>query len=363
MNSRPPNLCVRENVSLASYTTLEVGGPARYFVEARSESQIAEALEFASTRSLPVFILGGGSNILVSDQGFPGLVVKIALRGIRHEGAGRLTAASGEDWDAFVRGCVEQGFAGIECLSGIPGTVGGTPVQNVGAYGQEVSEVISSVRVFERDTRRIMEIDGKDCGFAYRSSLFNTTGRDRHVVLAVSFSLQPGGAPRIVYSDLKRVFENRSADIRLAEVRNAVLQIRAGKSMLLQAGDPDSKSAGSFFKNPVVSEKAAQFAEDAARTLGELKEGGIMPRYPVPGGLVKLSAAWLIERGGFPRGYVRGRAGLSSKHALALINRGGASAADIVALMEEIRAEIRRVFHVGLVTEPMLVGFGKEPVR
>ncbi len=357
MSNLPSQIRLRENVPLAPYTTLQVGGPARWFIEAETEAQVAEALELALTRSLPVFILGGGSNILVSDSGFPGLVLKIALSGIRHEGAGRVTAAAGEDWDAFVRLCVEQGLAGIECLSGIPGTVGGTPVQNVGAYGQEVSEVITSVRVLVRETGQIADVDGRNCGFAYRTSLFNGLGRDRYVVLAVAFSLQPAGRPRIVYSDLTRLFENRPDDVSLAEVRNAVLKIRAAKSMLLQEGDPDSKSAGSFFKNPVVTLEAAQFVDESARSLGTLQDGAIMPRYPAPGGSVKLSAAWLIEHGGFPRGYVRGRAGLSSKHALAIINRGGASAADIIALMEEIRTKIYSLFRVELKPEPTLVGF------
>ncbi len=350
-------MVLRENVPLAPFTTLGVGGPARFFVEAEDEVQVVNALEFASLRNLPVFVLGGGSNLVVADSGFQGMVVRIALRGIRQETAGRIVAAAGEDWDSLVRLCVGQGLAGIECLSGIPGTVGGTPVQNVGAYGQEVSEVIASVRVLERKTPKTLDLDNAACGFSYRTSLFNGSERDRYVVLAVAFQLHPGAGPRIAYPELQRRFEGRTVRPTLADVRAAVLRIREGKSMVLRTGDPDSKSAGSFFKNPIVSESDARFAEEAAMSRASSKESSNMPCYPMGDGRVKLSAAWLIEHAGFSRGYCRGQAGLSSKHALAIINRGGATAGEILALMAEIQAAVDGLFHVKLVPEPVFVGF------
>lgn len=351
-------MVLHENVLLAPYTTLGVGGPARFFVEAEDEAQVVDALEFASVRNLPVFILGGGSNLVVADSGFQGMVVRIALRGIQHETAGRIVAASGENWDSLVRQCVDQGLAGIECLSGIPGTVGGTPVQNVGAYGQEVREVIASVRVLERKTQKTLDLDNAACGFSYRTSLFNGSERDRYVVLAVAFQLRPGAGPRIAYPELRRRFEGRTDRPTLADVRAAVLRIRESKSMVLRPGDPDSKSAGSFFKNPIVSECEARFAEEAAMSRGSSKESLNMPRYPMGDGRVKLSAAWLIEHAGFSRGYCRGQAGLSSKHVLAIINRGGATAGEILALMTEIQAAVDDLFQVKLVPEPVFVGFG-----
>jgi UDP-N-acetylmuramate dehydrogenase len=358
MNQPVSPMVLRENVLLAPFTTLGVGGPARFFVEAEDEVQVVDALDFASVRNLPVFILGGGSNLVVADSGFQGMVLRIGLRGIQHETAGRIVAASGENWDSLVSQCVEQGLAGIECLSGIPGTVGGTPVQNVGAYGQEVSEVIASVRVLERKTRKTLDLDNAACGFSYRTSLFNGSERDRYVVLAVAFRLRPGAGPRIAYPELQRRFEGRTDMPTLADVRAAVLRIRESKSMVFRSGDRDSKSAGSFFRNPIVSECEARFAEEAAMSRGSSKDSLNMPRYPMGDGRVKLSAAWLIEHAGFSRGYCRGQAGLSSKHALAIINRGGAAASEILALMEEIQAAVDDLFQVKLVPEPVFVGFG-----
>jgi UDP-N-acetylmuramate dehydrogenase len=351
-------MVLHENVLLAPFTTLGVGGPARFFVEAETEAQVMDALKFASVRNLPVFILGGGSNLVIADSGFQGMVVRIALRGIQHETAGRIVAASGENWDSLVRQCVDQGLAGIECLSGIPGTVGGAPVQNVGAYGQEVSEVIASVRVLERKTQKALDLDNAACGFSYRTSLFNGPERDRYVVLAVTFQLRPGAGTRIEYPELRRCFEGRTNKPTLADVRMAVLYIRESKSMVLHPGDPDSKSAGSFFKNPIVSESETRFAEEAAMSRGSSKESSSMPRYPMGDGRVKLSAAWLIEHAGFSKGYCRGQAGLSSKHALAIINRGGAATSEILALVVEIQAAVDDLFHVKLVPEPVFIGFG-----
>jgi len=354
------SVALQENVPLAPYTTLGIGGPARFFVEATQESHVLEALELASASGWPLFVLGGGSNILVSDEGFPGLVLRIALRGIRTEtetARHLVTVAAGEDWDIFVRRCLEQDLAGIECLSGIPGSVGGTPVQNVGAYGQEVSDVIVSVRVVERKSGTVGNLDHSDCGFSYRTSSFNGSRREQYIVLAVTFGLSPGGRPRIEYPDLKRYFSGLRGPFTLLQVRTAVLEIRARKAMLLVTNDPDCRSAGSFFKNPVVSEEMAGAIGECARRRGSLAAGEPLPRFQASSGRVKLPAAWLIEQSGFARGYCRGPAGLSSKHTLALINRGGATAKDILGLMEEIQTAVKDTFRVELSPEPVFVGF------
>jgi len=349
-------IILRENAPLAPYTTLGIGGAARFLVEAVTEGQVIEALDFATGRRLPVFVLGGGSNVVVSDEGFPGLVIRIALHGVEQEN-GNLTAAAGEDWDAIVRRCVGQGLAGIECLSGIPGTIGGTPVQNVGAYGQDVSEVIASVRALDREKHRLVELSNEECGFAYRTSIFNTVCRDRYIVLSVRYELRPGGEPRIAYPDLNRRFANLPGTPGLDEVREAVLLIRRSKSMVITPDDPDARSAGSFFKNPIVPACRAAEVEEAARRCGVLINGEIMPQYPAPGGAVKLAAAWLIEHAGFAKGYARGRVGLSSKHTLALVNRGGATAQELLDLMWDIQIAVRDRFGVELAPEPVFVGF------
>jgi UDP-N-acetylmuramate dehydrogenase len=348
---------IREHVPLAPYTTLEVGGPARFFAEAGNESQVIEALDFAAARSLPVFVLGGGSNIVVADAGFDGLVLRVVLHGIRQRSEDVVTAAAGEDWDGLVRWCVERNLAGIECLSGIPGSVGATPVQNVGAYGQEVGEVILSVRALDRQTRQIVSLNNFECGFAYRTSIFSGPRKESYVVLSVTFALHAGGAPAIRYPDLRLYFANRHNPPDLAGVREAVLNIRRDKSMVLRKDDPDAKSAGSFFKNPVVAAETARQAEEAARRRGTLKTGGIMPQYPTADGNVKLSAAWLIEHAGIAKGYSRGPVGVSSRHSLALINRGGATAGDLLGLMQEIQSAVQSVFGVALDPEPVFVGF------
>jgi UDP-N-acetylmuramate dehydrogenase len=352
-------MVLKENIPLAQFSTLEIGGPARFMVEASDESEVLEALEAALARNLPLLVLGGGSNMVFSDSGFPGLVLKIATRGLQpvDDAEGIVNVAAGEDWDRFVSWSVEHNLAGIECLSGIPGTVGGTPIQNVGAYGQEVSEVIASVRAVERETGCIMDLSKVNCGFAYRTSTFNTTQRDRFVVLSVSFWLRPGGEPRIQYADLRRFFEKQSDTVGLADIRNAVLKIRAGKAMLITPGDPDCRSVGSFFKNPLLSEERLMEVEESARIRGCLAKNESMLRYKSTRSQVKLAAAWLIERAGFHKGYGRGRVGLSSKHTLALVNRGGATAAEVLALMSEIQDGVRAAFGIDLVPEPVFVGF------
>lgn len=344
---------IQENVPLASLTTLGIGGPARYFAQVRSVSDIAEAVTWTKDRRLPLFILGGGSNLLVSDQGFPGLVLKIQLSGILPYCDGKFAAQAGTDWDSMVAVAVADGFAGIECLSGIPGTVGGTPVQNVGAYGQEVSETITEVEAFDLQTLSRRSFTNAECGFGYRSSIFNTTERGRWVILLVTFELNRGGAPKITYRDLKEYFASRNNfSPTLQQARDAVREIRRSKAMLIVPGDEDARSAGSFFKNPIL-------APDDYKRLIELadKRGERVPSYPAPGQNFKVPAAWLVEHSGFAKGATRGPVGISRKHALAIVNRGGATAADVIRLKNEIQQKVRDTFGVELIPEPVMVGF------
>jgi UDP-N-acetylmuramate dehydrogenase len=342
---------IQENVPLAPLTTFGIGGPARWLVEAASETEIVDALGWARERSLALFVLGGGSNLLVSDAGFPGLVLRVALKGVdsaEDAGSRLYRAAAGEGWDAFVARAVQENCAGIECLAGIPGTVGGTPVQNVGAYGQEVSEIIDRVRVLDLESLSFREMPASECGFSYRSSLFNSTARGRFLVVRVDYRLTPGGRANLRYADLQKAFPAGSEPI-LAEVATAVRRIRRSKGMLLVEGDEDCRSAGSFFKNPIVSQD--YFAELTA------KLGQEPPHYPADAGRVKLPAAWLIEKAGFAKGFSFGRAGISSRHTLALVNRGGATAAELLALRDAIVAGVEASFGIALQMEPVLVGF------
>jgi UDP-N-acetylmuramate dehydrogenase len=346
---------VQENVPLAPFTTLGVGGAARYFIEAGTESDVLEALQFARSRDLPLFVLGGGSNLLVADRGFNGLVLKIALRGIDVVSSGddvTFSVAAGEDWDGFVARAVSDNCSGIECLSGIPGSVGGTPVQNVGAYGQEVSETIREVEAVNRQTLEKRLFTNAECGFAYRTSLFNTTERDRYVILRVSFVLQRGGKPSLRYAELPKAFSDAKSAPTLLEVRGAVRDIRHRKAMLIVPGEDDARSAGSFFKNPIVAQR--QYKDLDAKLAAR---GLTLPTYPAADGYRKLSAAWLIEQAGFTKGYSRGAAGISRKHPLAIVNRGGATAADIVALKDEIQSRVFGEFGIQLQPEPVFLGF------
>jgi len=342
---------ISHDIPLAPFTTLGVGGPAKHFITARSETDVVEAFEWATSSGEAVFVLGGGSNILVSDAGFNGLVIKIELRGIEFSADGdhvQLTARAGEDWDPLVEKCVANGYAGFECLSGIPGTVGGTPVQNVGAYGQEVSETIVSVQCFDRIAGEILSLTNEECGFAYRKSIFNTTERDRYVVLSVLYRLRQKGEPRITYKDLREHFVDQAPT--LTKTRDAVLRIRRSKSMVIDPEDPNSRSAGSFFKNPVVQTSVAD-------SIAEELEIDRIPQFAAGDGLVKIPAAWLIERSGIGKGFGLGNAGISSNHSLAIINRGGASAAEIVALKDLIQKTVLDKFGISLQPEPILVGF------
>lgn len=336
---------ILENVPLAPLTTLNVGGPARFFTLAESEDQIISAFDHAERSRQRVFVLGGGSNLLVSDRGFDGLVIQVRLKGKEFNGD-LITAQAGEDWDPLVEACVDRNLGGIECLSGIPGSVGGTPVQNVGAYGQEVSERIVTVRCFDRREREIVELSNAACGFTYRSSIFNSTERERFVVLAVTYRLNEGGAPNIEYKDLRDYFADLGPT--LSEARAAVLRIRREKSMVIDRDDPNSKSAGSFFKNPIVAVGVLD------KIVGSINEP--VPHFPV-GENVKIPAAWLIERAGFAKGFSLGQAGISANHTLAIINRGGAKAAEIINLKERIQDTVSQKFGILLQPEPVFVGF------
>jgi UDP-N-acetylmuramate dehydrogenase len=350
-------MLLEENVLLAPLTTFRLGGPARFFVEARSIGDVQEAVALARSKNLPLFILGGGSNLLVADSGWPGLVLKVAIAGIDRrsgdiEGKALFDIGAGESWDRFVSHAVIAHCAGVECLSGIPGSVGGTPVQNVGAYGQEVSETIESVEVLDLKDSQVRELCREACGFTYRSSIFNTTERGRFVILRVAYALTPGGEPRIGYADLKRHFEGRETLPNLAETREAVRHIRALKGMLIVDGDPDCQSAGSFFKNPVISPEQHQDLKKRAA-----EKGLTLPSYPALEKSKKVSAAWLVERSGFARGYGFGKVGISSKHALAIVNRGGATADEVVALKDHIQQRVEEIWGVRLDPEPVMVGF------
>ena len=346
---------LQQNVPLAPLTTFKVGGPARHFVRAENESEVGEAVDFAREKKLPLFVLGGGSNLVIADSGFPGLVLQIGVSGISQStqnGAALFSAGAGEGWDSFVAYAVERNCGGIECMSGIPGTVGGTPVQNVGAYGQEVAETITSVRVLDLQQGQIREIGNRDSGFAYRTSVFNTSARGRYIVLQVTFRLTPAASPRIEYADLKKFFAGRAAPPTLAETRAAVRSIRRSKAMLIEEGDPDCRSAGSFFKNPMVTPEECQRIN-----LSNAAHGERVPRFTGAEGKLKISAAWLVEHAGFHRGYSRGAVGISSKHALAIINRGGATAAEIIALKNDIQSSVQDRFGIALQPEPVFVGF------
>ncbi len=338
-----------EGAALAPLTTMGVGGPAERLVEARTEAALLRAVRDADERGEPVLLIGGGSNLVIADSGFAGLAVLVRTSGITQQG-NRLIAAAGQPWDALVARAVGQGLAGVECLSGIPGQVGATPIQNVGAYGQEVADVIVRVRAYDRGQRELRELTRRECGFSYRHSRFKLEP-DRWVVTEVEFELQHSAASEAVrYAELARalgIAENSSAP--LADVRAAVLGLRRGKGMVLDPTDPDTASCGSFFTNPILDRPAYE----AIRA----RSGGDVPAFAEPDGRVKVPAAWLIDRAGYGRGYpAGGPARLSTKHPLAITNPGSASAADIVALARQIRDGVRDRFGVTLVNEPVLVG-------
>lgn len=346
---------VLENVPLAPLTTLKVGGPSRFFTEPKSVTEVSDAVSFARSRNLPLFVLGGGSNLVISDAGWPGLVLKLAISGIdqrEENGKTLFKVGAGEEWDKFVARAVARNCAGVECLSGIPGSVGGTPVQNVGAYGQEVAETIASVLVFDLKDGQVRELCAEACGFQYRTSIFNTSERGRFIILRVTYGLAPGGEAHIEYADLKKHFAGFQNSPSLAGTREAVRRIRAAKGMLITLGDEDCRSAGSFFKNPVLVPD--QYAELTRRA--EVK-GLHVPSYPALDVQRKVSAAWLVEHSGFSKGYSSGRVGISRKHALAIVNRGDAAAADILGLKDHIQQRVEELWGIHLEPEPVFLGF------
>ena len=336
------------NVPLAPLTTLGVGGPPEWYVRAASAPAVEAAHRWASSRGLPVFVLGGGSNVVVADGGVRGLVLHVTIGGVDERIAGDellVDAGAGESWDGLVARTVEGGFAGMECLSGIPGAAGGTPIQNVGAYGQEVAGIIERVTVFDMRAGALVDLEAEDCRFGYRQSRFRREDAGRFVVCRVAFRLRRG-APTVTYPDVVAWMERsglRQAGV--ADVRRAVLDIRRRKGMVLDAGDPDTRSVGSFFMNPVLP--ASRREELGA------------PGFPAGDG-VKVPAAWLLERAGFSKGYAAGAAGLSTKHPLALVNRGGARAGEIVDLACRIKRTVLDRFGVALRPEPVFAGFGDD---
>ena len=342
-----PRLTILDGVPLAPLTTLGIGGAARHYARIGTPAQLARALAWAQDKGVETLVLGGGSNLLIGDEGFPGLVLHVVIDGVELVESGEtteVTAGAGVPWDDLVAKVVEHRLSGVECLSGIPGCVGATPIQNVGAYGQEVAETIVRVDVVDRAKAEPHILTNTECEFGYRDSRFKRSDRDRFIVTAVTFRLVNGGVPTIRYPELQRYLESEGlTSPNLRDVRQAVLAIRRRKSMVVDAADPDAHSAGSFFTNPIVPADVADRIE---------VEG--MPRYVETGG-VKLSAAWLIERAGFSRGHVAGNVGLSTKHCLAIVNRGGGTAREVVALANEIRRRVLERFGVTLVPEPVFV--------
>jgi UDP-N-acetylmuramate dehydrogenase len=387
-NQKPPAIeaLLKEAVPLASFTTLKIGGTAKYFIEAGDTSSLVDAINWAQAKGLPIFILGGGSNVVIADSGFQGLVIRFnspaqqaEIFDERHElltveplwrgpksmiyqpwsssGHQHLIVKIGaaQDWNEFVRFCVSKNLAGVECLAGIPGNVGATPIQNVGAYGQDVSETIVAVEAFDLQNNCLVEIPASECEFGYRSSRFKHRDRNRFIVTSVSYKLIPDGKPAIRYTELQTYFDERSLrEPSPALVSSAVYEIRKRKAMVISE-DPDSRSVGSFFVNPTISQAA--FIEVRERAGKFLRAGQSLPTFPAANQQVKLSAAWLIERAGITRGYVYGNVGTSTKHALAIINRGNGTAREVIELAELIQVRVLDTFGVELTPEPVFVGF------
>lgn len=344
-------ISIQEAVPLATRTTFGIGGAARYFVDVASEEDVREALLWARQRNCAIFLLGGGSNLLVSDRGFDGLVLHLAIAGIAAQdvadGQRIYTAGAGVSWDALVTHTVAENAAGLECLSGIPGSVGAAPVQNIGAYGQDVAESIVRVHAIDTVTLETVEFANADCGFRYRRSRFNANDRGRYVITRVDYALRPDGQARLRYAELQRRLGGTEADI--AQARQTVLELRRRKGMVYDEQDVDTHSAGSFFKNPLVSQQ--EYRHLAADFVGAV------PHFDAGDGQVKLAAAWLIEQAGVAKGFALGQAAVSGKHALALTNRGQASAADIVQLKNLVQEKVRQRFGIELQPEPILLGF------
>jgi UDP-N-acetylmuramate dehydrogenase len=345
------SLPIERDVPMAPLTTLALGGSARFFVRAESEDTLLDALRWAADAGLPSAILGGGSNLLVPDEGYPGLVVHMAIDELGFEDEGGVRAGAGVPWERVVDGAVARGWAGIECLTGIPGSTGATPIQNVGAYGQEVGEVLEHVRVVRRQTLAIEELAPTECELRYRGSVFKQEP-ERFVVVGVRLRLRPGAGPTLRYAELVKAVPPSAS---LEEVRHAVLRLRRRKSMVLDPNDPNHRSAGSFFLNPIVPDADADRILQRALRERLVASADAFPRYPAGEGHTKLAAAWLIERAGFEKGFRRGAFGISTNHALALVHHGGGRTADLLAFADEIRRAVRDRFGVELEREPRLL--------
>ena len=344
-----------EGVPLHPFSTLGVGGAARWFVRAERIEDVSAAHHWCAARNVPLFVLGGGSNVVIADEGFAGLVLQMAVMGVTvatRSGSAFVTAGAGECWDRLVESVVGQGLSGVECLSGIPGTVGGTPIQNVGAYGQEVSTTIESIQAFDRATATVVDVSSRDCAFSYRMSRFKGRDAGRFVVCGVRFRFEPG-PPTVTYPDIiAEVERGRTARASLVDVRQAVLAVRRRKGMVLDPADPDTRSVGSFFMNPVVT------AEDWERIA--VIAGERVPGFVLDDGRVKIPAAWLIERSGFRKGQAEGAVGLSGKHPLAIANRGGATSRDVLRFAVRVKRAVMDWCGVWLRPEPVFVGLDED---
>lgn len=353
-------LSIKQNIILSPYTTIRLGGTARYFCECTSTGEITEALAFAASKKIRLHILSGGSNTIFLDEGFDGLVARIDLKGISVADDGSdvlVTAASGEEWEKFTAFCVGKGYAGVECLSGIPGSVGATPIQNVGAYGQEVKDTIEKVAVFDRVSLDEKVLTKAECRFSYRGSRFKYHDADRYVVTSVRFRLKKNGRPTVHYPEVQKVIDSHIDLSSLADgeeslnaVRNIVLSLRRKKSMVIDPGDPNTRSVGSFFMNPIIDTGQFSVINGLWEKIGD---GTAVPSYPSEG-KIKVPAAWLIEKAGFKKGLIKNGAGISENHTLALVNRGGTTKA-LLALAEEIERGVKKVFGVDLQREANVV--------
>lgn len=350
---------VQYHVPLAPLTSLRLGGPAARLVEVTTDQEVEQAVCEVANPGEPVFVLGGGSNVIVADNGWPGLVVRMALGGVRvqrQETGVRVEAAAGEAWDGLVAHAVQQGWSGVECLSGIPGLVGACPVQNVGAYGQEVGDIVVSVRAYDRQRLEFVEFDRAACAFAYRRSVFKE--QDRYIITRVTFDLAVSSLSQPVrYAELARTLGVREGDCVPARVvREAVLSLRRAKGMILDPADPETATAGSYFLNPVLSAAESKALEERLRSCGVLGSTEPMRGHATPDGGTKVPAAWLIETAGFTKGIGRSGIGISRRHALALVNRGGGTTRELLAFEAEIVAAVQDKFGVRLHREPVLVG-------
>jgi len=344
-------LDIQHDVPLAPLTTLELGGPAKHFARVQDEGSLVDVLRWAGDQGMSSAVLGSGSNLIVPDEGYAGLVIHIGIADIEFRNAGMADVGAGVPWETVVDGAVSRGWAGLECLTGIPGSTGATPIQNVGAYGQEVAEVIEHVRVLRRDSLEIDELGPRDCTFGYRDSLFKRKP-ERFIVCRVRFALRPDGPGMVRYAELEKSLPPSPT---LQNIRRTVLDLRRRKSMVIDPNDPNRRSAGSFFLNPIVRAAKAERVVEQAVTENLVASPDEVPRYPTPDGQVKLAGGWLIEKAGIKKGTRRGAFGVSTKHALALVHYGGGTTTALLAFADEIRSRVHDRFGISLEREPRLL--------